>query len=171
METLKDYQQGKFQIKVTSQDDYDADTSWIGEYCNFDSKHTPHTNQQKLVHRASKLVLDHNGIWRDAKGHIQHHEERLHSGRDYEYTFHDNGHERIEYALRDSEYLDDINNGNKGFMGISVKVYLKGVEIAHASLWGIETDAGDAHIKETIEDLTSEAIREANAWLEQAKSA
>ena len=152
---------GRVVVSIAHEIDTDPDTSWLGEFSGYQE---PRTKSQKLVHLASGLVLDHHGIWRDERGRIAAEPEEYRHSRDYEYTFHNNGHEKIKYALQDSRRLEDINNGNIGFIGIVATVTLDGVEIGHDSLWGIESDSGNAHIESVERECAWMALREAKEW-------
>ena len=152
---------GRVQVTIEHVNDYDADTSWLGEFSAYQE---PRNKEQKLVHLASGLVLDHHGIWRDERGRIAPKPEEYRHSHEWQYTFHNNGHDEIKYALQDSKRLEDINNGNIGFIGIVATVTLDGAEIGHDALWGIESDSGDAYIESTERECAFEALREAKEW-------
>ena len=152
---------GRVTLTVQREIDTDPDTSWLGQFCNY---REPMNENQKLVHLRSGLVLDHHGIWRDNLGRIQAAPEEYQSGRDYQYTFHDNGHDKIKYAVQDSQRLEQINMGNIGFYGIVATVSLDGVEIGHASCWGFESDSDEDYLESEERNFAHEALREAKAW-------
>jgi hypothetical protein len=68
--------------------------------------------------------------------------------------------DKIKYAIRDYERMEDANRGYWQPVGCVVTMYIDGEEVAYASLWGIESDAGD-YLKEVEEDLISECINDA----------
>lgn len=111
-------------VVLTLGREYDdcSDASWLGKFSEY---REPVDWSQKLVHRDTGLVLDHHGIWRDGKGR---------ASREYEFTFHDNGHERLAYALQDSKRLESLNRGDICFLGVIVKVRLNGAEIGYGAL-------------------------------------
>jgi hypothetical protein len=69
--------------------------------------------------------------------------------------------DKIKYAIRDYERMEDSNRGYWSPVGCVVTMYIEGEEVAYASLWGIESDSGDPYLKEVEEDLIDECIRDA----------
>jgi hypothetical protein len=69
--------------------------------------------------------------------------------------------DKIKYAIRDFERMEDANRGYWSPVGCIVTMYIEGEEVAYASLWGIESDSGDGYLKEVEEDLISECISDA----------
>lgn len=97
-------------------------------------------------------------------------EEREHS-REYQYTFHDNGHERMKYALDDWQRLERIERGWICFYGIVAVVELDGAEIGHSSVWGIESDSGDDYFISEARNEICAALAEARQWIGRRKGA
>jgi len=153
---------GNVEVKVKRIADYDTDLSWLGEFCQY---REPQTEEQKLVHLATKLVLDHHGIWRDERGRIAPAPEDYRHSRNYQYSFHDNGHDKIRYAVHDSRRLQDFNDGSLGCIGVVASVLVDGVEVGNASLWGIDSDSGEEYIVDTEREEAREALKEARKWL------
>src|SRR5687767_2205356 len=122
---------GRVKIEVQHVLDDDGCYDWLGEFCDYDRKHTPQTKEQKLVHRESRTVLGHDGIWRDSHGRIAPIpcDKDFSWRREYQYTFHNNGHEKIAYALVDSKRLDGLAAGDWCFLGIRAVVTFSGTEI------------------------------------------
>lgn len=160
--TLKEI--GRVKIELQRVYDSSPDISWLGTFCDYDNKHTPRTNQQKLVHRNSGLVLDHHGIWRDKHGRIAAEPEHREYAREYQYTFHDNGHDTLAYALADNKRLEQLERGDWCFIAIRAVVTFNGVEIGTASVWGIESDSDESYFEETERDIAKEALFDANAF-------
>lgn len=67
-------------------------------------------------------------------------------------------------AREDFERLRRFCTGDWGYCGVVVTVSRAGVELATASLWGIEDDATD-YLDEVSEELANEALDEAKATL------
>ena len=141
--------------------DEQPDYSWIGEYSNL---RQPQTKEEKLVHRETESVLDHTGIWRDEKGRIVATPEVSRYSREYQFTFHSNGHERIKYAIADHRRLEALERGDWCFLGVAATVNLDGVEIGKASLWGLESD-GEEYLEKERRNIIKEAIYEAKDWM------
>jgi hypothetical protein len=68
--------------------------------------------------------------------------------------------ELIKYAIQDYERMEDLNRQHWFVCGCVVTMKIEGEEVAYASLWGIESDAGD-YLKEVEEDLIDECISDA----------
>ncbi len=153
---------GKVRVVTRRVFDNDPDYSWLGKYCDF---RQPRTKDEKLVHRATGLILDHRGVWRDEKGRIAAEPEDTGDWRNYHYTFHSNGHGSVKYAYRDHRRMEDLNNGGWWFIGIVVSVELDGAEIGYASCYGYESDSGEEYFEEEERGLGFEAIKEAKAWM------
>lgn len=66
-----------------------------------------------------------------------------------------------EYVLRDMKRLLAVGSSWEP-VGVVVRVYREGVELGSASLWGIESDAGD-YLNEVAEDMIAEALEQARA--------
>jgi hypothetical protein len=161
---------GRVKIELQRVLDDSPDTSWLGEFCNYDSRHTPRTSEQKLVHRQSGLVLDHSGIWRDSKGRIAAEPEHRSYAREYQYTFHNNGHEKLSYALHDNRRLEQLNNGDICILGVRALVQFQGVVIGESSIWGIESDSDESYFAETETEQIKEALAEAKAFRKELAS-
>jgi hypothetical protein len=158
------HQLGRVKIEVQRIADYDGDYDWLGEFCSYDSKHTPQNENQKLVHRDSGLVLDHYGIWRDKRGRIAPEPETRQHSREYQFTFHNNGHEKIAYALQDNKRLEDLERGYWCFLGVRAVVTFAGRTIGEASVWGVESDSGESYFAEIERDEIYEAMAEAKKF-------
>ena len=154
---------GRNTVSTCERIDETPDFSWLGEYT--DKRRYPETKDQKLVDRLSGAVLDHTGFWRDERGRIV--EELSHEphGREYQYTWHNNGHERIAYALQDHRRLEDYNRGGWCFLGLVATVSFDGAEIGRGSLWGIESDSKPDFIATTEREIAHEALEQAREWL------
>ena len=152
---------GRAAVRGSREIDCDPDTSWRG---TFGPYREPANVNEKLVHRASGLVLDHHGVWRDAHGRLAATPDANRYSREHDYTFHNNGHEKIAHALADSKRLEDINNGNISFYGIVASVELDGAEIGHASVWGVESDSGHEYLAQTEREEAHEALADAREW-------
>lgn len=152
---------GNVQIIIEKIADYDGDYSYLGEYCYFKQ---PSKNQQ-LVHRYSGKILDSSGLWRNAKGQIQSEPETNSPRMEYDFTFHDNGYDRLLYALQDSRRMDALNNGDWMFIGVKATVTLNGREIGSDSLWGIESDSDESYFAEAERDCIACAVADARLWL------
>lgn len=70
-----------------------------------------------------------------------------------------------EGLAQDVKRLEDYGRGEWRSVGVVVTVSRAGVELARASVWGIESDSGDATFDEMIDDCVSEALPEAKAKL------
>lgn len=63
-----------------------------------------------------------------------------------------------KYVRQDYERMESLNAGNWSFIGIRAEADVQTAHgaviqtISSGGLWGIESDAGDDHIKETIQD-------------------
>jgi hypothetical protein len=68
--------------------------------------------------------------------------------------------ELIKYCIQDYKRMVDLNRGDWAPVGCVVTMFIDGEAVAYASLWGIESDAGD-YLKEVEEDLISECISDA----------
>ena len=72
------------------------------------------------------------------------------------------------YAKSDYERMEAYNRGEWHMRGCVVTVRLGSLK-AKGSLWGIESDCGDAYEKEVTEDVTSSALRELHDELKTLK--
>ncbi len=71
-----------------------------------------------------------------------------------------------EANLKDYQRMVDYHHGYWSMVGIEVTALRQGIPLGSASLWGTESDCGDADIEEIIrEELGPEAIAEAEAKL------
>lgn len=154
---------GKVTLSVHLEHDDYPDLSWLGEYSNY---REPYTENQKLVHRDSGLVLDHHGIWRDSKGHIQPTPEESRHSREYQYTWHDNGHDKLLYAIQDARRLEQYNDGDLCDFGVVVSIFYAGRKIGDDSLWGINSDSEESHVRQTIWEVAHQAIKSAKQFKE-----
>ena len=151
---------GKVTVIVKHILDESPDVSWLGEYCNY---RAPANVNQKLVHRDSGCVLDHHGIWRDERGRVVAAPEDSRHSREFQYTWHDNGHEKLVYALQDSRRLEGLNRGDWCMLGIVATVCWDGVKVGEASIWGVESDSPD-YIATVEREEAWEAIKGARRW-------
>jgi hypothetical protein len=69
--------------------------------------------------------------------------------------------ERVKYILQDYERADDYSKNLWDYTGCIVTMFVDGLEVAAASLWGIESDSGDDYIHEVEQDLIAECKSEA----------
>lgn len=170
LDKLFDKQLGKVHLVVNTESDNDPDTSYLGEWCAF---RQPNTADEKLVDRRTGYVLDHHGIWRDERGRIVPAPENLNErGREYRFTFHNNGHDKLVYALRDHQRLANLGQ-TWDYVGIVARVYLNGADIGTASVWGFENDwdrDSEKYIRSEARGIAQEAIAEARAWLASIKA-
>ena len=166
LETKKVHQIGRVSVVVKHILDTDADYSDLGEFCGYQE---PSNAEEKLVHISTGSVLDHKGIWRDERGRIVAAPESYPYSREWEYTFHNNGHEKIKYALQDSKRIQDLNNGYWNYFGIVAEVHLNGVEIGDASCWGFASDDTD-YIKHEERNIAREALTSARTWLYEVRN-
>lgn len=72
-------------------------------------------------------------------------------------------------------FMDDVKRLEKygnywNMQGCIVTASVDGVELGGASVWGLESDMGDADKQEVIDDLTSEVTEEAKKKLADLKS-
>lgn len=67
-------------------------------------------------------------------------------------------------ALADFNRLRDWCNDEWCYVGVVVTAYREGIELGRASLWGIESDAGD-YLTEVANELLDEAVDEAKETL------
>ena len=163
---------GNVTLTVELEYDYDTDLSWIGKWSNRNVGSMG--KDEKLVHVRSMSVMDCYGVWRNAKGQFVPEPEEFIYSRDYQYTFHNNGHDKGIYALRDSQTLQDLNNGHLWHVGIVATVMVKGIEVGHGSCWGYMTDGrknGDyePYIHQSVREIAREALRSAKRNLSQLK--
>jgi hypothetical protein len=169
-DTLRQVTIGRVTVTVSRQEDedgYSIARDYLGEWSDY---RTPATADQKLVHRHTLRVLDHHGIWRYANGRIardprEDYPEHRYGRGEYQYTWHDNGHEKIAYAIADHKRLHALSEGEWSYYGVIATVTLNGVEIASSSVWGVESDSGDAYFLECGRDQAREALREARQWM------
>lgn len=161
LEILSTRNYGRVTLTIGTEADYSPDYSYLGEFSNY--KH-PRTIDEKLVDRRKGIALDHRGIWRNERGHIQPAPEILRGGGEYQYTFHSNGCDRVKYALEESARMEELERGNWYYLGVSATVTFDGAEIGRASLWGIESDSGDSYIQEEARNMAHEALRVAKGW-------
>lgn len=68
-------------------------------------------------------------------------------------------------ARADFERLRNFCDGDWHYCGVIVTVSRNGIELASASLWGVESDAGD-YLREVADELACEAMAEARDTLE-----
>lgn len=69
------------------------------------------------------------------------------------------------YRAQDAERLAAYYAGDWGTVGVRVEVLRHGVQLAVASVWGIESDSGEDYFAEVARDLTAEALDKARATL------
>ena len=67
-------------------------------------------------------------------------------------------------ALADYERLRRYCDGHWSYVGVIVTASRDGIELGHASLWGLESDAGD-YLTDTANELADEALDEAKVTL------
>ena len=157
---------GNIRLLTETVEDNHPDLWWLGEWTFYKFPAKP---DQKLVDRYTGSVLSHDGIWRDERGRIVATPEHRRGGREYQYTFHDNGHESVKHAYQDHQRL--VRYGDWWSMvGVRVAVILNGVTIASAGEYGIESDSADSHFRRVARELTFEAIHDARAWLAKIPS-
>lgn len=152
---------GRVNLEVERDFDDYPETSWLGVFSNF---RLPETTQQKLVHLATKKVLDKSGLWRDSKGRITSAPTVNSYSNKYQFTFHDNGHDRLRYALQDSEYLEKITNNDEWFWVLSASVYLDGVEIGSASISGFPSTMSEKELSQEEHLIGLDALTYAKQW-------
>lgn len=161
---LTDRQIGRVHIIIKTVYDEDGYSSldWLGQFSNY---REPQTENQKLVHRSTGRVLDHTGIWRDSRGRIVETPEENRYANEMQNTWHNNGHEKIKYALQDSKRLEDFENGYWSMLGTVATVYVNGKELGRASVWGTESDSDESHFMELGRECLHEALAEAKTFI------
>jgi len=151
---------GNVTLQVKLDIDSDTDLSYLGKFSNFQYPKLG----EKLVHRDSQSVMGHDFIWRDENGRIVPEPEEPHYANEYQYTFHDNAHEKIKYALQDSKRLEDYNNGILCDYVILVTVFSDGNQIGFDSLGGIQSDSEESYIRATVREVALQAVQDAKQW-------
>ena len=74
--------------------------------------------------------------------------------------------ESPKYARHDYERAVAFEHGDWCLIGLIVIVYREGIELGHASLWGIESDSGEDYFGFLLEDeLVPEATEDASGNL------
>lgn len=68
-----------------------------------------------------------------------------------------------EYLAADAERLEAYERQEWAMLGVVVTILKAGVELAHASLWGIESDSEESYFDEVAQDCAHEALPEAKA--------
>lgn len=174
LETRTLHNLGRVKVVAKRILDISPDMSYLGEFSDF---RQPASKDQKLVHRQSGYVMGEDGLWRDRRGRIVGNnpdDPRYPSGydhdryrREYEYTFHDNEHEKIAYALQDSKRMEDYERQEWSMLGIAVSVYYDGAEIGSSSVWGVESDSGEHYLCYCEREQSREAMYEARKWLDR----
>ena len=141
-------------VNVRTEHDYSPDLSWLGEY---------HSNRRPGC------------IDREARGDAGRHEYQFWSpGMSLEdhraglrrmgYSKHSAYTLARGYVLRDYKRIESY--GTDWWMeGVIVSVSLDEHALGEASLWGIESDAGDEYRAEIVAELTAEAVEEARRAL------
>lgn len=160
-ERLVEHTSGRCTVKVEAIRDYYPDTSCYGEFSDY---RMPKSKNEKLVHLDSGTVLGHDGLWRDGKGRIASEPEVPSYTREYQYTFHDNGHDRIRYALEDSQVLVDLARGYKGYIALVGTCHVDGVELGESSIGGFEDWSGAAYLRREALNIGIDAARKAKEW-------
>jgi hypothetical protein len=147
---------GTIKLTISVGIDSDPDSSYLGHFCDF---RYPTGSGQKLVHIESQTVLGADGLWRNERGQIVSAPAEDGYSRNYKYSWHDNDHTKIKYALQDSQRMEDYASGILCAYGITATVYKEGKEVSSFSLWGIESDAGEIHFRRMAREISLEAIR------------
>ena len=152
---------GSVKLRVTLEIDYYPDASWLGTFSEY---REPENEDEKLVYLKDMVVLDHHGIWRDEYGRIVPTPEPYEYSRDYQYTFHNNGHDKIAYAIQDAKRLRDLNNGRWAFLVCVATVTMDGRQIGNWALGGLEDDCDKASLDSEMRVVAREAVADAKAW-------
>jgi hypothetical protein len=139
--------------KISIVGDCDADTSWLGQYSD-----TPKPGS--IIRETGEFIED-----------LPEDEELPQRGREYRFFHPYAAGERIgsddyrKYGKRDYDRMESLNAGQWCFVGVEITtdVIRKRrsdeyplIDIARASIWGIESDADRAYMKSVIDDLKSE---------------
>ena len=156
---------GNVELIVEAGIDEIGDCSYLGEFSDY---RVPRSPDEKLVHRRTGSILDHNEMWRDERGRLVSTPLMESYRRDYQFTFHDNGHTKLHYAVADHRRLEALNRGAWCFLYIEAKVIVDTVQVASDTLWGIESDdiAGQ---ETTAKEVAQSALAQARAWLERRR--
>lgn len=77
----------------------------------------------------------------------------------------------IQYAVEDWERFEEYINGYLCALGCVVTVFVNGVEIADASVWGVESDSDGEYFNEVEADMLFEALVSAKEDLDRLRRA
>lgn len=138
------------QFEVTFDLEPYPDLSWIGEYTD------------RYVDGAIDRKTMGDQGWHEYRYFVaaQPFSERLSGLRKYHLSERTARIAAAEELLADYKLYEDYNNGLWYMQGVIVTAYLDGVEVDSNSLWGVESNAGDAHLQEIVDDLVYQIMHE-----------
>lgn len=133
--------------KIEELEDLGMDTDWY--YEDLEDGSTLYT----LRYWGHEVLADNLSTWNDSRSY------RYFSPANMDVE-QESKEDKIKYAIRDYDRMEECNKGYWSPVGCVVTMLIDGEEVAYASLWGIESDAGE-YLKEVEEDLISECIHDA----------
>lgn len=142
-----------FDIRVKMVDDNAPDTSAIGEY-------TDKIEDGVIIRDGERPGEFYEDLTDDEREKIPCRGNKFRAFKPYA------GGEKVgtdDYRMngkQDYERMEGLNRGDWYFVGVVAKVFKKGIELGNASLWGIESDAGD-YFNEVAKEVADEAMIEA----------
>lgn len=71
---------------------------------------------------------------------------------------------RLTYLFQDADRLRGLDHADWCYMGVVATVSMLNREIAHASVWGIESDSDESYFQECARDMAREAMKGAKAF-------
>lgn len=145
------FERDGYTVHVRREDDDDADLSFLGKFSDKWERgaisHDRHDSRSYRWFLPTSTEADH-----------------YKSLRDMGYGRRDAREMSRRYVIQD--YKRMVEHGQSWIMtGVRVTASRAGVTLGNASLWGIESDSDAASVDEIVDDLTSEALREARATL------
>jgi len=149
------WKEGKFTFIATREDDDDADLSWIGKLTDDPDgaikRHNAGSNEYQYFKPTNSYREHYKGLRKLKYGRAE--ADRL--ARSY-----------VQQDMRRMERYGE----SWTMTGVRVRCYAKGIELASASLWGIESDSEESYFTEVALENAHEAKREAEKKIELMES-
>lgn len=142
-----------FMLKIDRPDDEDPDLSYLGEY--YQKRGTP---AFPYYDRALGRVVDSDHDITDEEA------EGAENFRRDEWRYITGGCGDPAYLKQDAERLQSYGS-EWSCLGIRVRAYRNGIELAEASVWGFESDSGEECLKAEEESVIQEALAQAKEAL------
>jgi hypothetical protein len=162
-DTVLEFKKNGFDVKVYTELDENPDTSYLGEY-------TDKLEDGVIVREGDKPGEFYEDLTEEEIENIPRRGREFRGFKPYA------GGEKVgskdykKYGLQDYKRMEELSAGDWNYIGIIAVASREGIELGHASVWGFESDGGQAWLEEEAKNIGEDALSEAKKNLKKLQA-